>query len=125
MYVVPRFPVPQGFQWGAREGPLCDEPMRNVKFKILDAQIAPEPIHRGGGQVRPWCVHVYNFSDCTVVCVAIQMLPDPPNAVHLMRAERASTRTEVATRLPDIVTHGDYKKFREEMDNAETLSISP
>ncbi len=43
----------QGFQWGAREGPLCDEPIRNVKFKILDAQIAPEPIYRGGGQVIP------------------------------------------------------------------------
>ena len=26
--------VVQGFQWGAREGPLCDEPMRNVKFKV-------------------------------------------------------------------------------------------
>lgn len=45
--------VIQGFQWGAREGPLCDEPVRNVKFKILDATIAPEPIHRGGGQVIP------------------------------------------------------------------------
>mmetsp|Transcript_18570 Transcript_18570/g.39863 ORF Transcript_18570/g.39863 Transcript_18570/m.39863 type:complete len:988 (-) Transcript_18570:519-3482(-) len=45
--------IVQGFQWGAREGPLCDEPIRNVKFKILDAQIAPEPIHRGGGQVIP------------------------------------------------------------------------
>ena len=44
-------PSVQGFQWGVREGPLCDEPIRNVKFKILDATIAPEPIHRGGGQV--------------------------------------------------------------------------
>lgn len=39
----------QGFQWGTREGPLCEEPIRNVKFKILDAVIAPEPLHRGGG----------------------------------------------------------------------------
>lgn len=45
--------VVQGFQWGCREGPLCDEPMRNTKFKILDATIAPEPIHRGGGQIIP------------------------------------------------------------------------
>ena len=42
----------QGFQWGTREGPLCDEPIRNVKFKILGADIAPEPLARGGGQVR-------------------------------------------------------------------------
>ncbi|KAK9842583.1 hypothetical protein WJX81_007484 [Elliptochloris bilobata] len=45
--------VVQGFQWGTREGPLCDEPIRNVKFKILDATIAPEPLARGGGQVIP------------------------------------------------------------------------
>ncbi|CAL9755402.1 unnamed protein product [Musa acuminata subsp. burmannicoides] len=45
--------IVQGFQWGAREGPLCDEPIRNVKFKILNASIAPEPLHRGGGQIIP------------------------------------------------------------------------
>ncbi|XP_020267278.1 110 kDa U5 small nuclear ribonucleoprotein component CLO [Asparagus officinalis] len=45
--------IVQGFQWGAREGPLCDEPIRNVKFKIMDAAIAAEPLHRGGGQIIP------------------------------------------------------------------------
>ncbi|GAB0097760.1 116 kDa U5 small nuclear ribonucleoprotein component [Sergentomyia squamirostris] len=45
--------IVQGFQWGTREGPLCEEPIRNVKFKILDAVIANEPLHRGGGQVIP------------------------------------------------------------------------
>jgi U5 small nuclear ribonucleoprotein component len=64
--------IKQGFQWGAREGPLCDErafsrlsstasanvhgafsAIRGVKFRILDASIAPEPIFRGGGQVIP------------------------------------------------------------------------
>lgn len=45
--------VVQGFRWACREGPLCDEPIRNVKFKLLDATIATEPIHRGGGQIIP------------------------------------------------------------------------
>lgn len=45
--------IVQGFQWGTREGPLCEEPIRNCKFKILDAVIASEPLHRGGGQVIP------------------------------------------------------------------------
>jgi U5 small nuclear ribonucleoprotein component len=45
--------VIQGFKWGCREGPLCDEPIRNCKFKILEADIALEPIHRGGGQIIP------------------------------------------------------------------------
>ncbi len=45
--------IVQGFKWGTREGPLCDEPIRNTKFRILDATIAKEPIHRGGGQIIP------------------------------------------------------------------------
>ena len=45
--------VVQGFQWGVREGPLCDEPLRSVKFKLLDATVAEEAIHRSGGQVIP------------------------------------------------------------------------
>lgn len=42
--------IVQGFQWGAREGPLCDEPMRNCKFKIMDATIA-----KGEGAVLHAC----------------------------------------------------------------------
>lgn len=45
--------IKQGFQWGSREGPLCDEPIRGVKFRILDCSLAPEPINRGGGQIIP------------------------------------------------------------------------
>lgn len=43
----------RGFKWGTREGPLCDEPMRNVKFKIMDATISDDPIYRGSGQIIP------------------------------------------------------------------------
>eukprot|EP00823_Brevimastigomonas_motovehiculus_P003090 TRINITY_DN1841_c0_g5_i1.p1 TRINITY_DN1841_c0_g5~~TRINITY_DN1841_c0_g5_i1.p1 ORF type:complete len:1015 (+),score=199.04 TRINITY_DN1841_c0_g5_i1:69-3113(+) len=43
----------QGFQWATREGPLCDEPIRNVIFKILDAKIADEALLRSGGQIIP------------------------------------------------------------------------
>jgi U5 small nuclear ribonucleoprotein component len=50
--------IVQGFQWGVREGPLCDEPIRNVKFKLIDASIAQEPIHRSGGQIIPTCRRV-------------------------------------------------------------------
>jgi U5 small nuclear ribonucleoprotein component len=45
--------VKQGFQWATREGPLCDEPIRNVKFRLLDATIAEGAIYRGGGQIIP------------------------------------------------------------------------
>eukprot|EP01119_Soliformovum_irregulare_P021699 TRINITY_DN727_c0_g1_i1.p1 TRINITY_DN727_c0_g1~~TRINITY_DN727_c0_g1_i1.p1 ORF type:complete len:1003 (+),score=290.18 TRINITY_DN727_c0_g1_i1:336-3011(+) len=45
--------IVQGFQWGTREGPLCEEPIRNVKFRLLGAELASEPMHRGGGQIIP------------------------------------------------------------------------
>ncbi|KOS13637.1 p-loop containing nucleoside triphosphate hydrolase protein [Malassezia pachydermatis] len=45
--------IKQGFQWAAREGPLCDEPMRGVKIRLCHANVATEPIQRGGGQLIP------------------------------------------------------------------------
>ncbi|TGO61768.1 hypothetical protein BOTNAR_0124g00190 [Botryotinia narcissicola] len=39
--------------WAAREGPLCEEPILNSKFKITDVILAPEAIFRGGGQIIP------------------------------------------------------------------------
>lgn len=46
-------PIVQAFQWTTREGPLCEEPIRGVKFKLLHANIAPEPMYRGSGQIIP------------------------------------------------------------------------
>lgn len=43
----------QGFTWATREGPLCEEPIRNTKFKILDVALADQAIARGGGQIIP------------------------------------------------------------------------
>lgn len=46
-------PIVQAFHWTTREGPLCEEPIRGVKFKLQHATIAEEPIYRGGGQIIP------------------------------------------------------------------------
>jgi len=32
--------IVQGFKWATKEGPLADEPIRNVKFKLMEAQIS-------------------------------------------------------------------------------------
>ena len=45
--------VVQGFRWACREGPLCEEPIRNVKFKVLDATLSDTAIYRGAGQIIP------------------------------------------------------------------------
>jgi U5 small nuclear ribonucleoprotein component len=43
----------QGFQWSTKEGPLCEEPIKNVKFKILGGNFASEPVYRSGSQIIP------------------------------------------------------------------------
>ncbi|EGR47270.1 uncharacterized protein TRIREDRAFT_22713 [Trichoderma reesei QM6a] len=45
--------IRQGFSWATREGPLCEEPIRNTKFKVTDVVLANEAIFRGGGQIIP------------------------------------------------------------------------
>ncbi|GKT74511.1 U5 small nuclear ribonucleoprotein component [Colletotrichum tofieldiae] len=45
--------IRQGFSWATREGPLCEEPIRNTKFRITDVSLASEAIFRGGGQIIP------------------------------------------------------------------------
>ena len=43
----------QGFSWATREGPLCEEPIRNIKFRLTDVALASEAIYRGGSQIIP------------------------------------------------------------------------
>lgn len=45
--------VVQGFQWACKEGPLCEEPLRGVKFKLLQAEVASDIFGRAPGQIIP------------------------------------------------------------------------
>ncbi|CAE6469165.1 unnamed protein product [Rhizoctonia solani] len=94
--------IKQGFQWGAREGPLCDEPIRNVKFRILDATLAQEPIFRGGGQIVPTARRVCysSFLMATprlmepIFYVEVQAPADCISAVYTVLARRRGHVTQ-------------------------------
>jgi len=45
--------VSSGFRWAAKNGPLCDEPIRGVKVTLLDAKLHEDPVHRGPAQIMP------------------------------------------------------------------------
>jgi elongation factor 2 len=45
--------VVSGFQWASKEGVLCDENMRGIRFDIHDVTLHADAIHRGGGQIIP------------------------------------------------------------------------
>ena len=51
--------VGSGFQWATREGPIAEEPMRSVRFNILDVTLHADAIHRGGGQIIPTARRVF------------------------------------------------------------------
>jgi elongation factor 2 len=42
-----------GFQWATREGPIAEEPLRSVRFNVMDVTLHADAIHRGGGQIIP------------------------------------------------------------------------
>lgn len=56
------------FQWATKDGPLCEEPLRGVRFNILDVTLHTDAIHRGGGQIIPTCRRV---------CYAAALLAQP------------------------------------------------
>ena len=56
------------FQWATKEGPCAEEPMRGVRFNILDVTLHTDAIHRGGGQIIPTCRRV---------CYAAALLATP------------------------------------------------
>jgi len=45
--------VVAGFQWATKEGVMCDENVRGVRFNIHDVTLHADAIHRGGGQIIP------------------------------------------------------------------------
>jgi elongation factor 2 len=45
--------VINGFRWACQAGPLCEEPMRGLKVKLMDAQIHEDPSQSGPAQIIP------------------------------------------------------------------------
>jgi elongation factor 2 len=41
------------FQWATKEGVLCEENMRSIKFNVMDVALHSDAVHRGGGQIIP------------------------------------------------------------------------
>ena len=90
-----------GFQWGTRDGPLCEEPIRNVNFKLLDATIASEAIHRTAGQLIPTARRVVYSS----LLMATPRLMEPVFTVDIQSPEDCVTAIyKVLSRRRGVVT---------------------
>merc|ERR1739847_196566 len=74
-----------GFQWASKEGVLCDENMRGVRFNIYDVTLHTDAIHRGGGQIIPTARRVLYASAIT----AGSALMEPVYLVEIQCPENA------------------------------------
>lgn len=77
--------VVAGFQWASKEGVLCEENMRGVRFNIHDVTLHTDAIHRGGGQIIP------TARRCLYACVltAEPRLLEPIYLVEIQCPEQA------------------------------------
>ena len=57
--------VVAGFQWAVKEGVLCEENIRGVRFDVHDVTLHTDAIHRGGGQIIPTARRVLNACELT------------------------------------------------------------
>jgi elongation factor 2 len=60
--------VNSAFQWTTKEGPLCEENMRGIRYNIMDVTLHADSIHRGAGQIMP---------PTRRVCFAAEMVSQP------------------------------------------------
>lgn len=94
----------QGFQWACREGPLCEEAVRGVKFRLVDATIAPNAVHRGAGQLIPTARRVCYSAMLTaapklmepMLAVEVQTQNEWVEAVYAVLAKRRGHVTQDA-----------------------------
>jgi len=77
--------VVAGFQWATKEGVLCDENMRGIRFNIHDVTLHADAIHRGGGQIIPTARRVFYAS----VLTAEPRLLEPVYLVEIQCPENA------------------------------------
>lgn len=74
-----------GFQWATKEGVLCEENLRGVRFDLLDITLHADAIHRGGGQIIPTARRCYYACALT----AAPRLQEPVYLVEIQCPEQA------------------------------------
>jgi len=77
--------VTAAFSWATKEGVLCEENMRGVRFNLEDVTLHTDSIHRGGSQIVPTARNVLFASYLT----ASPRLMEPVYLVEIQCPENA------------------------------------
>jgi len=86
--------VSSAFETVAREGVLCGEPLRGVRFNLHDATLHADTIHRGGGQLIPTARRVFYAA----------MLAAKPSLVEPFYLAEIQTEQEVIGKIYSCVS---------------------
>ncbi|EER03616.1 elongation factor 2, putative [Perkinsus marinus ATCC 50983] len=86
--------VNSAFQWASKEGPLCEENMRGIRFNIQDVTLHTDAIHRGAGQLMPATRRV---------CFAAELLSGPALQEPVFLAE-ITAPTEAMSGIYNVLT---------------------
>jgi len=73
------------FQWATKEGVLCDENMRGIRFNIFDVTLHRDSTHRGASQIIPAARRVLYAAELT----ASPILLEPIYLVEITAPENA------------------------------------
>jgi len=85
-----------GFQWATKEGPIGGEPLRGVRFNVMDVTLHADSIHRGAGQIMPTTRRVLYASTLLadpaflepIFLVEIQVSEDSKSGIYTVLTKR-------------------------------------
>lgn len=94
--------VNSGLLWASREGPLCEENMRGIRFNLMDVKLHADSIHRGMGQIQPTARRVFYASMLTAMPrfqepIFMANIIAPEDQVGGIRQALAAKRGELLT----------------------------
>ena len=80
--------VLNGFEFAVLNGVLCDEPLRGIRFNLVDVVLHADAIHRGQSQIMP------TTRDCIKACV---LASNPTLYEPIYKVTISTTRDNVGT----------------------------
>ena len=101
--------VVAGFQWATKEGVLCDENVRGVRFNIYDVTLHTDAIHRGGGQIIPTARRcLYGCMVCGVSLCALYYLFILPSSQLTGQPRLVEPIYSCEIQCPEVAVGGIY-----------------
>jgi elongation factor 2 len=97
--------VNSGLLWATKEGPLCEESMRGVRFNLMDVKLHADSIHRGMGQIQPTGRRVFFAAMLT----ALPRFQEPIFMANIVAPsdQVAGIRQALAAKRGELLTEDD------------------